>query len=120
MRAKSVLILNLILLPFAVSYGDIEKIAVIVGCNYGISSDPILKYAESDAQRLAKTLLELGDYRQDRMYTMHTRLGLFQLYMSCLLQRVTRMSYQLRYRRTQPYVRRSRPAGPSARVCCRS
>lgn len=51
-----------------ISFANTEKIALIIGCNNGLSSDPALQYAESDAQAVAKTLTELGNFRQGRMY----------------------------------------------------
>jgi len=43
------------------------RFAVVVGNNLGASGRPRLWFAESDADRLARTLVELGDFAEDRV-----------------------------------------------------
>jgi hypothetical protein len=41
---------------------EVERFALVVGNNYGHGGDAILRYAESDARRVAQVLQDLGGF----------------------------------------------------------
>ncbi|MFO0599509.1 MAG: caspase family protein [Myxococcaceae bacterium] len=58
--AKSGLLLSLLLLA-APAVAETRRIAIVVGNNAGTGEMPPLRYAESDAGKMARVLVELGD-----------------------------------------------------------
>ena len=51
----------------------VRRLAVVVGHDHGLTSEPPLRYAEGDAGSMAKTLLEIGDVRPHDLYALRGR-----------------------------------------------
>jgi hypothetical protein len=50
---------------------DVQRWAVVVGTNTGLPADEPLVYAESDAERVASVLEDLGDVRSEDIVSLH-------------------------------------------------
>jgi hypothetical protein len=65
-RIWSLPVLVLVMLaPCVLARADTRRVAVVVGNNQGSGAQPALRFAESDAEKLAMVLRELGDVRPD-------------------------------------------------------
>src|SRR5262245_48250868 len=47
----------------------VVRLAIVVGNNHGLSGDVPLRFAESDAQKVARALVDLGGFRADEVHT---------------------------------------------------
>lgn len=61
------LLLVLLISLAGLSRAETVRLAVVVGNNAGVGNLPPLRYAETDAGKFARVLLELGDVRADRL-----------------------------------------------------
>ncbi|MFT3711946.1 MAG: caspase family protein [Archangium sp.] len=60
-------LLALTLLCASLAHAETVRLAVVVGNNAGAGTMPPLRYAETDAGKFARVLLELGDVAPDRL-----------------------------------------------------
>lgn len=64
-RSQRLLLLPLLLLGATTASAETRRIAIVVGNNAGTGEMPPLRYAESDAGKMARVLVELGDVQSD-------------------------------------------------------
>ena len=57
----------------ASAFAESRRIAIVVGNNAGNGDQPALRYAESDAGKMARVLVELGDVAQDDLLLLQGR-----------------------------------------------
>lgn len=60
--------LSILVLCMVVQSAPVEKIGIFIGNDYGMANERPLKYASSDASRMAKILQNIGGFDQDRTY----------------------------------------------------
>jgi hypothetical protein len=53
--------------------GETRRIAIVLGNNQGSAANPALRYAEDDAGKLARVLVELGGFRGDDVHLLMGR-----------------------------------------------
>lgn len=63
----------LLLTAFTAAEAESRRIAIVVGNNAGTGSMPPLRYAESDAGKMARVLVELGDVSADDVMLLQGR-----------------------------------------------
>ncbi len=67
MTSRGLLAVLLLALAPATGRAASSRFAVVVGQNHGAPGQPALWFAERDAERFARTLIELGDFDADRV-----------------------------------------------------
>lgn len=55
------------LLASPAAHADLTRHALVIGANHGLSTEPPLRYAESDARRIARILRTLGGFDHERV-----------------------------------------------------
>ncbi len=63
----------LLLLLISSSFSNVQRIAVFIGNNVGLSHERPLKYATHDAQNLANVFFKTGDLEPDRGYVLKNK-----------------------------------------------
>ncbi|MGC4117345.1 MAG: caspase family protein [Myxococcales bacterium] len=71
--AAIVALLGLLVLPSAPAYAETRRLAVVVGNNAGTGELPPLRYAEADAGKVARVLVELGQVAPEDLYLLQGR-----------------------------------------------
>lgn len=66
-------VLAVILLVASAAAAETVRIAVVVGRNAGAPGEPSLRFAESDAGKFAKTLVELGEVDERNLVLLQGR-----------------------------------------------
>ncbi len=61
---KTLLVLGVMAVA-GTAWGDVRRYAIVVGTNEGDRSEVTLRYAESDAERVARLLRQVGDFRAE-------------------------------------------------------
>jgi hypothetical protein len=63
---RSTALVALLLAASSAHAAPVQRIAVVVGANFGGPDDEPLRFAEADARRMRELLVELGEVRRDR------------------------------------------------------
>ncbi|HTU57369.1 MAG TPA: hypothetical protein VMF89_03030, partial [Polyangiales bacterium] len=67
MRPLIVLLCASAWLLSSTAQAGVERFAVVIGNNRGLTGDEVLRYAESDAERVHEVLRELGGFQPANM-----------------------------------------------------
>ncbi len=70
MSFRSIGVAFALMLSTQASAAPIERVAVVLGNNLGMAGEVRLRYAQSDAKRIARVLIDLGSFPEDNVHLM--------------------------------------------------
>lgn len=66
------MIIGSLALLLSAAHADVERFALVIGANHGLAEEESLRYAERDAERMARTLQQVGDVAAHRVVVLRS------------------------------------------------